>query len=533
MEFPMIGRKAAPERLVQGRAHHRRARLMRLFTHLVISHSTPVIVVTLALALMLAALVRISMVLATLNDAELSVLQEEGHLHRAAWALDVAMRHGQADCANAVAAAEVGPRIEPAVAQLRTAVERAAAGAMRDVAEGYLDTASEIFKANACEGLLGTPLQARRAQLDEQLTDLWVARLDELHAAVAQKDENARSMAVSATWMGIPLAAFSFVLAMLIARRMARIVNLPLAGLAAMAKRVGEGDFRTSVQVEGPAEILALAEELERMRFQLQQLDSLKQGFLASVSHELRTPLSKIREALALLEDGAVGESDPRQMRVIRIARAACESEIRMVTTLLDLSRLRSGSPIRIRDGASLDRVLHTALGDEEAEATARGVELELVTAGGPSTGRLDPVLVERAVANLVRNAVSVSKNGQKVRVERFLESRHGDREERWARVVVSDQGPGVPEEIRHKVFDAFVTHAVSASGKAVGVGLGLALAREVAQAHGGDLELIDVPGRGATFQMWLPMDADEAAASHPPGGVADSGACGIMAPRP
>jgi two-component system, NtrC family, sensor histidine kinase GlrK len=506
---------------------------MRLFTHLVISHSTPVIVVTLALALMLAALVRISMVLATLNEAELAVLQEESHLHRAAWALDVAMRHGQTDCANGVAGAEVGQRIEPAVAQLRTAVERAAAGAMRDVAEGYLDTASGVVKGDACEGLLGTPLQTRRAQLDEQLTDLWVARLDELHAAVAKKDENARSMAVSATWMGIPLAAFSFVLAMLIARRMARIVNLPLAGLAAMAKRVGEGDFRTSVQVEGPAEILALAEELERMRFQLQQLDSLKQGFLASVSHELRTPLSKIREALALLEDGAVGESDPRQMRVIRIARAACESEIRMVTTLLDLSRLRAGSPIRIRDGASLDRVLHTALSDEQAEATARGVELELVTDGGQPTCRLDPVLVERAVANLVRNAVSVSKEGQKVRVERFLESRYGHREGTWARVVVSDEGPGVPERIRHKVFDAFVTHAVAASGKAVGVGLGLALAREVAQAHGGDLELIDAPGRGATFQMWLPMDAVEAESLPLPGGVADSGACGIMAPRP
>jgi two-component system, NtrC family, sensor histidine kinase GlrK len=507
-------------------------RLMRLFTHLVISHTVPVLVVTLALGVLLTALVRISLVLTTLNEEELVVLRDEGALHRSAWALDVALRHGQADCAAGAASSDVAASIGPKADALRTLTEGAAPGAIRELARGYLNTATQVVSGDTCRQLAGAAVQARRNELDEQLTNAWVDRLDELHAAVTAKDGDARNMAVSASWMGVPLAAISFLLAMLIARRMASVVNRPLASLASMAERVGQGDFQTSVEVEGPTEVLALAEELERMRAQLQQLETLKQGFLASVSHELRTPLSKIREALTLLEDGAVGASDPRQQRVIQIARNACEREIRMVTTLLDLSRLRSGSPIQIREGITLDRVLHTAINEERTDAHARGVEVEVVTRGDSPVGPLDPMLVERAIANLIRNAVAVSASGQRVFVERRVENGAPDRPGCWARITVMDEGPGVPEEIRERVFDAFVTQSVPSSGKALGVGLGLALAREVAQAHGGHLELLEANGKGSTFQMWLPMDDAPTMPSTPGAPLAEPAGYGIMGVR-
>ena len=484
---------------------------MRLFTHLAISHSAPVVVVTLALALTLTALIRISMVLTTLSESELDVLRDEGELHRAAWTLDVAMRHGQLACAADGRSDEVADRIRRPAAELRGLVSEVAPGDMRRLAEGYLATASRVLAVDACDALLGADLQRERAVLDEQLTNVWVARLGELHAAVADKDAEARSIAVSATWIGLPLAAASFLLAMLIARRMARIVNRPLAPLADLARRVGRGDFGMSIQVDGPAEVLALAEELEGMRTQLQQLEQLKQGFLASVSHELRTPLSKIREALALLEDGAVGRFEPKQMRVIRIARTACEHEIRMVTTLLDLSRLRAGSHVRMRDGVAIDRVLQGAVSDELLEATSRGVSVELRTDGHRPVGRLDPVLIERAVANLIRNAIAVSKSGQRVIVQRILEI--GDQGRARLRVTVSDEGPGVPDDIRDRLFEPFVTRPVPKAGKSLGVGLGLALAREVAQAHDGDLTLVDSSDRGTTLELHLPVELEEDAA--------------------
>lgn len=490
--------------------------LMRLFTHLLISHSAPVLVVSLALAVSLTALVRLSFLLTTLSDTELVTLRDEGTLHRTAWSLDVAMRHGYAACAAGSSTAVTTQQIQQRTNALATLLRSTPPGAMRDLAARYVAAAHEILSSNVCDRLTTAQLQSLRDQLDQQLTNLWVDRLGELHSAVAAKEDRARDIAVAATWTGLPLALASFLIAMLVARRMARLINQPLATLAEMAKRVGHGDFRTSVPVHGPAEIVALAGELERMRAQLQQVDGLKQGFLASVSHELRTPLSKIREALALLEDGAVGGVDARQQRVIQIARSACEREIRLVTTLLDLSRLRAGSPLRFKEGTSIDGVLQSALDDEMSEATARGVQCVVRTHGEAVACRLDPVLLERAVANLIRNAVAVSSPGQTVQLERFVESARQERLGRWIRMTVSDQGPGVPSSIRDQVFNPFVTCTVSGSSKTPGVGLGLALAREVALAHGGDLELITSEATGTTFQMWLPIE-EPRRTQHPP----------------
>lgn len=490
---------------------------MRLFSRLLISHSAPLLVVTCALALTLVALLRMTAVLDSLGHDELGSLRREGDLHHAAWDLDVAMRHGQDDC-QAERPVPPRARIERDAGALRVALEQSesATNAMKQLVERYLDLADELLGNEVCTALTNPVYQEQRAVLDEELTNLWVARLDELHAEVTRKDEEARQIGVTAAFAGMVLAASSLVLAALVAGRLARIVNRPLNSLAEITRRVGRGDFRTPVAVEGPIEMVELADELERMRLQLEQLETLKQGILASISHELRTPLSKIREALALLADGVVGALDPRQTQVVGIARDACEREIRLVTTLLDLSRLRAGSPVRVRAGSSLDHVLERAIEDERGDAEGRGVVLRLESEGELPPTRLDPALIERAIANLVRNAVAVSNRGQEVIIRREVLTRTRPAIDPtqaatagiWACVTVRDQGPGVPDEIRQTVFDAFVTRAVPRSPKGLGFGLGLALAREVARAHGGDLELDDESETGATFRLWLPLGA-------------------------
>lgn len=484
---------------------HGRPAFMRLSTHLTISHSVPVVLLTLALALTLVALIRISSVLTTLQVTELEVLREEGALHAATWEVDVAMRHGEAGCGRNEAGTDVIPAIAVSARNLRQLVEVASTGSIERLAREYLEVADSLTAENVCERLKDD-LLGRRAALDEQLTTQWVARLDELHDAVAAREANAQRIAVTTTWIGVPVAALAILLATLIARRMARMVTQPLASLARIAKQVGRGDFQSSIPVSGPTEVLKLALELELMREQLKQLDVLKQGFVASVSHELRTPLAKIREALALLEDGAVGPTDSRQLRVIRIARSACESEIRLVTTLLDLSRLRAGSPLRLRDEVPIDQVLQSAVGDEKDDAVARGVEIVFEKSGASPNCRVDPILLERVVANLLRNAVAVSQRGQSVVLGREVVEDLPDRPGVWTCITVSDAGPGVPKEVRDTLFDAFVTYPV-ADIKQLGVGLGLALAREVAAGHGGALELDETIEVGARFVLWLPID--------------------------
>lgn len=487
---------------------------MRLFTRLLISHWIPPLVLTFALGLALTALVRIGVVLSTLNASELETLRDEGALHRAAWSLDVEMRHALSSCRRGDPPSEVRRAVSSKAGALRSMFHEAPRfpAPMREVVQGYLTAATDALAGDPCETLQDSAMRMRVAQLDERLTYLWVERLGELHRAVSAKEGDARQIALKATWMGIPLALASFVLAMWMARQMAQVLEEPLAMLAQTAQRVGRGDFETPARVvDGPPEILALAKDLDRMRAELQQLETLKQGFLASVSHELRTPLSKIREGLALLHDGALGPLDERQLRVVQIARTACEREITMVTTLLDLSRLRAGSPVRMRAGTSIDAVIIAAVDGERLEAQQRGVLIEVDMQGDSGNCLLDPALMERAIANLVRNAVAVSARGQTVRVDCAVEPAGAAREERIVRVRVSDDGPGVPREIRSKLFDAFVTRPVPTSGKSFGSGIGLALAREVARAHGGDLSLRDAisdrDGPGAIFELWVPFE--------------------------
>lgn len=478
-----------------------------LLTRLLIGHVTPVVIVSVALIITMTSLLRITHVLRDISEMELSSLHRESALHRASWSLDVTMRRHERACR----VANVTERAQTDIIEQRRELERVlratpeASDGMLGVARGWLNAATEALAGDVCVQLNRLDLQTDRAQLDDRMTELWAQRLNELHSGLGEKETSAQRMGGRAVLAGAVLSGGSVLLAMFLARRMARSVTVPLRRLAKTARLVGRGRFDTEIEVTGPAEIVALAEELRRMQRQLAELETLKQAFLASVSHELRTPLSKIREALALLQDGVVGELDDQQLRVVRIARVACEREIRMVTTLLDLSRLRTGNPLRVRNDVSVDSVIEAAITEETEEARHRAVRVLFDGDAQAAVAQIDPVLLERAFANLVRNAVSVSPNEGRVLVHRRIVPRpgHGGR---WVRVRVSDEGPGVPEEIRETVFQAFVTKAVTSSPKALGVGLGLALAREVARAHGGDLVLEETT-LGATFELWLPLE--------------------------
>src|SRR5690606_5224888 len=323
----------------------------------------------------------------------------------------------------------------------------------------------------------------QRDQLDAQLTDMWSQRLSVLHAGVAEKEAAARAIGGKALRVGGAISVLAALVATFLARHLAKTLSQPLARLAAMARRVGMGDFSKQIRVRGPSEIETLAQEFERMREELAQLEQLKQGFLASVSHELRTPLSKLREALALLDDGVVGELTPEQRRVLFIARAAAEREIRMVSTLLHLSRLRAGSPIRPRTGRIIDEIIHRAVSDEQAELSERDVQVDLDLQGPPPVCHIDAELLERSIANLVRNSLAVSQTGQRVKVSRDEVSQKGSQDS-LIRITVAEEGPGVPTEIQVNGFNAFVTSSVPETTKALGIGRGLALAREVALAN-------------------------------------------------
>ena len=487
---------------------------MRLMTRLLLSHTLPLSLVIVALASVLALLVRMTTTLTELSATELGALDREGALHRASWAVDVSLRRAHAACLNGTgddddAAERVASHSVPLRAFLKDGDHSGVSPHMLDIGRRYRILADDAGPIVTCARLADPALQARRSQLDEELTDAWVLRLKELHGAVQRKEQATTKLGTTGLWAGTVLAVLAVLAALLAVRRLTDGIRRPLSSLERLARRIGEGDFSNEVVAEGPLELQQLAHALENMRRRLGEVDALKQGFLASVSHELRTPLSKIREALALLADGVTGPLTERQLRVVALGRSACEREIRLVTTLLDLSRLRAGTPLRPQGGSSIDRVITAAVDDEAEDARARNVDIVVAAVdGAEATGLFDPVLVERAIANLVRNAVAVSKSGQRVQVSRAIERDH----EGVGVVVVrvADQGPGVPDEAREAIFRRF--HSVRPADEAFGrhSGLGLAIARTIVEGHQGSIsvETREDGVSGARFVVRLPRTA-------------------------
>ncbi len=485
---------------------------MRLVTRLIFSHVTLAGVLVAALVVMLATLVDISRQVREVRERDLATIDEEEELHRAAWAIEVAARHGNDACESGVAEEVVEATFTAPRAALEEKIRTkgdAASRLMREAALRYLKLTEDVMSGDTCSKLRAPTSRRERLRLDETMTDSWIARLYELHRTLEKKEDAIVGSGRRAILLGSILAALAIAAAWLVATRIARGVTEPLAGLALAAKRVGKGDFSPIPEHGGPREVLDLHRDLDLMREHLAELDALKQSFLASVSHELRTPLGKIREALALLADGTAGVLADRQRAVVDIARRSTEVEIRLVSTLLDLSRLRAGTLLHADGNQRFDDALREALNAERAEALGRGVTIELTAEGQATPAHLDGPLVERAIANLIRNAVSVSTEGATVEVTRELSSRGPSGEAgSWACVRVRDHGPGVPDEIRETIFEPFATKEVPGRRGGVGIGLGLALAREVVRAHGGDVRLVDPNPGHTTFELWIPLRA-------------------------
>lgn len=500
---------------------------MRLVSRLVLSHMILPGAFVIVLGFMLAALTRMNGLIDQVREHYLDAIDEDEELHRAGWAVEVAVRHGLEACEKGTPDATVARQIAERLDGLRSAIGHVgmrAAPQLTAVAGRYEGLAARIVDGEACAKIRSAESRRERTELDEELTNTWIGQMIELHKGVHVTGEQARRIGARALVAGATASMLSVLAAALLARRMAQSVTAPLADLARAARRVGEGDFTAFPAARGPIEVVHLSRELDGMRARLAELDALKQGFIASVSHELRTPLTKVREALALLADGTTGPLTERQARVIVIARQACEREIRIVSALLDLSRLRSGSPLKIMPGGSIDAVLRQAIAEEQTEATRRGVNLEVDAAGEAPPAALDEAMIECAISNLVRNAVSVSSSGKSVFVERAVVDQ-GPRGQpgAWARVRVRDEGPGISAEMRAMLFKPFVTHSVREHPERIGVGLGLALAREVAQAHGGDVQIMDSAAPGATFALWIPLLRIPRSPSMPPAPSAHS----------
>jgi len=464
------------------------------------THAALVLLSIAAVAVPIVGLLYTRSLVSHITDVEMRNLDAEEAIHRAAWQVEVASRRASRECLvnPHVDPSSIVPDIVAADRALDVALTRHQSRAKSRLlrpARRYHDIVGGIG-TNTCQVL--SQIAADRLALDEELTDAWIDQLRALHGAIAVSERQARR---TSAWSSVAALLFGIggvLAAALISQKAAHRLGRPLADASATAVRLGRGDFSPVAVVSGGVrEIAELSEALARMGRDLGALDRMKQQLLASVSHELHTPLAKLREALSLLADGTAGPLTPRQTRVVQLARDACEREVRTVSALLDISRLQTGQALRIQSAVAIDAVLQAAIDDERPDADERQVAVTLAVEGEAPSLSVDVALVERTVANLVRNAVSVSPPGSTVEVRRRTDGRS-------VRIEVTDCGPGLPALLRGDPFQAFQSAAVG--DRAAGLGLGLPLAREVARAHGGDLVVAYTGPGGTSFAFLLPL---------------------------
>jgi two-component system, NtrC family, sensor histidine kinase KinB len=229
-------------------------------------------------------------------------------------------------------------------------------------------------------------------------------------------------------------------------------------------------------------------------RFRL--MDEVKTNLVSTVSHELKTPLTSIRMGLHLLLEERIGPLTPKQLELLLAAREDSERLLRMINDLLDLARFEAGQNRQRLEVISPQALIADALPHLQALVEARDVRLAAEVAPEVAEITVDPRQINHVFSNLVSNAAKFSKPGEVVLISVKLV---GDK----VRFSVIDHGPGVPKEYQSRIFERFFR--IPGTGESYGVGLGLAIAREIVVSHGGFIGLRSTPGAGSEFYFDLP----------------------------
>lgn len=359
--------------------------------------------------------------------------------------------------------------------------------------EDYVATRTQLQR----EGLPLDEILGRATPVVEPLfADLQqLVQADERWAEA--KENSARALAAGADMIGATAAALLLLGFGAAFDRTIRWVEWPLVSVRDAIARFGSGDVTSRAVPQGVRELREIAVAFDENADRLVRQDRERLAFIAGVAHDLRNPLTPLKLAVGRARAAGHPLSPEAYAKILdSVDRQVARLE-RMIGDLLDATRIESGQlelhPARVDLGGTIESVA------ELYRPTSPIHSVDVHQPAEPLVVDADPVRVEQVLINLVSNAIKYSPNGG--RVTMVLS---GTREE--ATVTVSDEGIGVPPTEREKIFEPF-HRSGRTRGETPGVGLGLAVARKIAEAHGGRLVLVESE-RGATFRLTLPMGA-------------------------
>jgi signal transduction histidine kinase len=271
-----------------------------------------------------------------------------------------------------------------------------------------------------------------------------------------------------------------------------RLVTRPVGALLGAAERVKAGDYGARVVPSGPKELRALTATFNEMAEGLGSADEQRRLLLAEVSHELRTPLAVLQGGLEAQLDGVQPRDDPHLQSLLEEAQQLG----RLIDDLHTVALADAGQLVLHPQRCQPQVLVEEAVAGHVALAERRGIGLTAAPAPGLPDIEADPTRVRQVLANLVANAVRHADDGGAVVVS-------ASREPGTVRFVVTDDGPGIPPEQLPYVFERFTRSADSR-----GSGIGLSLARDLVEAHGGAITATSGPGGGTEVAFTLPAPA-------------------------
>jgi signal transduction histidine kinase len=300
------------------------------------------------------------------------------------------------------------------------------------------------------------------------------------------------------------LLIFAAGIAMAIGYLLTSALTDSIAALTAGARAVANGQLQTRVLIPGEDELAQLAQTFNGMAAQLQEaarrqqeVATLRRDLIAWVGHDLRTPLASVRAIVEALADGVV-EDPATTNRYLRTAQRDIGALAVLIDDLFELAQMDAGGLKLDRQPGSLSDLISDTIESFSALAQEKGVRL-----GGQVQPGIDPVNMDvrqvgRVLANLVGNAIRHTPAGGQVSVEAAPVAG-------GVQVLVRDTGEGIQAEDLPRVFEQFYRGEKSRSRATGGAGLGLAIARGIVEAHGGQIWAQSEPGSGARFSFTLP----------------------------
>ena len=298
--------------------------------------------------------------------------------------------------------------------------------------------------------------------------------------------------------LGITITSLIFIIAISILITIN--ITRPLSAMKKKTREIAKGDFGGHLELSSPPEIKELEQAFNFMCARLQEIDKIKSDFYSLMSHELRTPLASIKEGTSLLiESLKAKDITAKQKKLLAIMTEESNRLIKLVNSLLDLSKMEAGMMVYAFSSADLIVLIKRAVREIEPLAEKKGVTITVEAGRGLPLIQVDTERMLQVLRNLIGNAVKFTPGDGYVHVSARAS-------EEGVEVSVKDTGVGISKESLTAIFDKFQQDVLTHSSKIKGTGLGLSFVKHIIKDHGGKIWAESTLGQGSTFIFVLPV---------------------------